>query len=90
MAFSSTLKKSDVHGSLQVQVYTADFNAVTTGHIKTGLSNIIFAVHNNEVTEGDGKVEINRDSGDTAAEPGGLLLSGFTLSDVATVIVYGN
>lgn len=90
MAFSSTVKKHDVQGTMICKVIEATFAAVTSGHIKTGLANIVAAVHNNETTEGDGKIVINKASDGTTAEKGGLYCSGFTASDVATIIVYGN
>jgi hypothetical protein len=89
MAFSSALKKRDVQGTVQVHVYDVNLAAVTTGHIKTGLSNIVFADCNNETTAG-GRVKINRNSADDAVEMGGVLLVGFTSNDVGSVMVYGN
>lgn len=90
MAFSSSVVKNDVQGTMLCKVITASFAAVTSGHVKTGLRNILFAVHNNEVTEGDGKIVINKASDGSTAEAGGLYCSGFTASDVATILVYGN
>lgn len=90
MAFSSTVQKNDVQGTMVCKVYQASFASVTSGHIKTGLSNVVFAVHNNETTEGDGKLVINKASDGSTAEGGGIYFSGFTANDVATVIVYGN
>lgn len=90
MAFSSSIKKHDVHGSLVCQIHEVKFTGVgvTSGHIKTGLSTVVFAVHNNE-TSASGKVELNRNAADTAAEPGSILLNGFTAEDVGQVMVYG-
>lgn len=89
MAFSSTLKKRDIQGTTQVQAYDVNLASVTTGHIKTGLSNIIFAVANNE-TSVTGRVKINRNSADDAVEMGGVLLIGFTSNDVGSVMIHGN
>jgi hypothetical protein len=89
MAFSSTVTKSDVQGTMICKVISASFAAVTSGAIKTGLSNIAFAVHNNEKTEGDGLMKINIASDGSTAEHGSLYFSGFTSNDVATVLVYG-
>lgn len=89
MAFSSSLKKVDQIGTTQVQYHDVNLAGVTTGHIKTGLSNILFADHNNETTAG-GRVKINRNAADNAYEAGGLLLVGFTSNDVGSVMVHGN
>jgi hypothetical protein len=88
MAFSYTIKSRDVVGTKQKMVFDVNFASVTSGHIVTGLSNVVEATFNNDVSE-DGKLEINRDSGDTATEYGSVLLNGFTADDTGTVTVYG-
>lgn len=88
MAFSYTKQKSGVMGDLQYVVYSVDFASVTSGHIPTGLSNVVFATFNNDVSE-DGKLEMNRNSADNAAEYGGVLLNSFTSNDTGTVFVIG-
>jgi hypothetical protein len=88
MAFGYTIKKQGVMGDLQYKVYTVDFASVTSGHIPTGLSNVVFATFNNDVSE-DGKLEQNRNSGDSATEYGGVLLNSFTSNDTGTVFVIG-
>jgi hypothetical protein len=89
MAFSSSLKKSDVSGTTPYKIYTCDFASVTTGHIKTGFSTVIAAFFNNGVTEGQGLVKINRNSADDAAEAGGVNVSGVTSDDTGQLIVFG-
>lgn len=90
MAFSSTLKKSDVFGTTPVKIYDVDFASVTTGHVKTGFSTVHLAFFNNGTTEAQGLVKINRNAADNAAEAGGINISGVTSSDVGQLIVYGN
>lgn len=90
MAFSSSVKNNDIHGTMICKVIVADFAAVTAGHIVTGLKNIAFASVNNEVTANKGKVAINMDVTGAIAESGSLYLSAFTANDKATVLVYGN
>lgn len=75
-------------GDLKYVVYDVNFAGVTSGHIPTGLSNVVFGVANNDVSE-DGKLEQNRNSADSAAEYGGVLLNGFTADDTGTVFVIG-
>lgn len=89
MAFSSSVKKQDVIGTMQVKIIDCDFAAVTTGHVKTGFSQVFAAVFNNGTTEAQGLVKINRDAADTVAEIGGVNISGVTLSDVGQLIVFG-
>jgi hypothetical protein len=89
MAFSSSVKKHDVQGTMILKVL--DFNAasVTSGYVKTGLRNIVFAVISNRSTAGAGKALVNIASDGTTAEQGGLFLSGLTSNDVGSVLVYG-
>lgn len=92
MPFVSSTKREDVQGTMICKVIDVSFTGagVTSGHVKTGLSNVIFAAHNNEVTA-TGRVKLNRNAADTAAEPGSIFLVGFTAEDATVqVIVYGN
>jgi hypothetical protein len=88
MAFSYVEKKKGVIGDLKYLIVEATFAAVIEGHIPTGLSNVVFAVANNEVSE-DGLLEKNMGSDGSTASYGGVYLSGFTASDVATVFIVG-
>lgn len=88
MAFTATKIKEDIVGTAKVQVYECSLASVTSGHIPTGLANVLFATFNNETSE-DGKLEKNRNAADDAAERGGVLLDGFTANDIVTVFVYG-
>lgn len=90
MAFSSSLKKEDVQGTMICKVFDLSFAGVgvTSGHVKTGLGTVVFAAHNNETTA-TGRVKLNRNADDTAAEAGSIFLAGFTAEDVGQVIVYG-
>lgn len=90
MAFSSTLKKADIFGTTQVKIFDVNFASVTTGAVKTGFSNVLFAVFNNSTTEAQGLVKPNRNAADAAAEAGTVNISGVTSSDVGQLIVYGN
>lgn len=90
MAFSSTLKKHDVVGSMQVRIFDVNFASVTTGAVKTGFSNILFCDFCNNTTEAQGLVKPNRNAADNAAEVGTINISGVTSSDVGQLIVYGN
>lgn len=90
MAFSSTLKKSDICGTTQVKFFDVNFASVTTGAVKSGFSNVLFAVFNNGTTEAQGLVKINRNAADNAAEAGTVNISGVTSNDVGQLMVYGN
>jgi hypothetical protein len=90
MAFSSTLKKSDVFGTTQVKFYDLNFASVTTGAVKTGFSNILHADFVNGTTEAQGLVKINRNAADNAAEAGTVNVSSVTSNDTGLLIVYGN
>lgn len=89
MAFSSSKVDNNISGKFQEFFFDANFASVTSGYIKTGLSNIVFADHLNNVTENDGKVSINKASDGTTFEKGGLYLSGFTSNDTARIRVVG-
>jgi hypothetical protein len=89
MAFSSSVNKQDVVGSMKVQIYSCDFAAVTTGAIKTGFSNIFAAVFNNGTTEAQGLVKINIAADGSTAEVGTVNVSGVTSNDVGQLIVFG-
>jgi hypothetical protein len=89
MAFSSSKVGDNVNGKYKELYFDADFASVTLGHIKTGLSTIIFAEHLNNTTENDGKLAINKASDGSTAEQGGLYCSGFTSNDTARIKVTG-
>jgi hypothetical protein len=89
MAFSSTSIPAEVVGTKFVKIFTCSFAAVTAGAIKTGFNHVLFAKHNNQTTEADGKLLINIASDGTTAEEGSIYFSGFTANDVAQVFVYG-
>lgn len=89
MAFSSAQVATDVHGTMECQIYTINSAGVTSGYIKTGFSNILFARLNNATTAGAGKVLINKASDGSTAEGGGLYMSGLTSNDVGEIIVFG-
>jgi hypothetical protein len=90
MAFSSSVKKHDVVGTMQVKIYDCDFASVTTGLVKTGFSNVFAAVFTNGVSEAQGLVKLNRNAADDGAEVGSVNVSGVTASDTGTLIVFGN
>lgn len=90
MAFSSSLKKRDIHGTMQFKIIDCNFASVTSGHVKTGFGTVYAAFFNNGTTEAQGLVKINRNSADNAAEAGGIHISGVTASDIGQLIVYGN
>lgn len=89
MAFSSTVKKHDVVGSMQVKVFDCNFAAVTTGLVKTGFNQILFANFVNNTTEAQGLVKPDRNAADDGAEIGSVNISGVTASDVGQLIVFG-
>lgn len=89
MAFSSSVKKQDVIGTMQVQIIDCNFAAVTTGAVQTGFKQVFAAVFNNGTTEAQGLVKINRNAADDAAEIGTVNVSGVTASDVGQLIVFG-
>lgn len=90
MAFSSTVKKHDIQGTMVMKVIAVNAAAVTSGYVKTGLRNVVFAVFNNGTTAGKGLVLINIASDGTTAEQGGVYISGLTSGDVGQLLVYGN
>jgi hypothetical protein len=89
MAFSSTVKKFDVVGTMQVKIFDCDFASVTTGLVKTGFNQILFTAFTNNVSEAQGLVKNDRNAADNAAELGSVNISGVTASDVGQLIVYG-
>lgn len=88
MAFSHDLKDQDILGTKFVKVFHLNFADVTSGHVKTGLSKVMFASCNNE-TGGVAKVAINKNAANSAAENGSIHISGATADDLATLFVYG-
>jgi hypothetical protein len=89
MAFSSSVVKHDVIGSMQVKIVSCNFASVTTGLVKTGFSQVFAAVFNNGTTEAQGLVKINRNAADDGAEVGSVNVSGVTSNDVGQLIVFG-
>lgn len=89
MAFSATKTRDNVVGNIRVAYYNADFDTVTAGHISTGFSTILFAEFLNEVTENDGRLQLNIADDGSTAEAGGLYCSGFTSNDTAIIKVEG-
>lgn len=89
MAFSSSVKKHDVVGTMQVKIFDCSFAAVTTGLVKTGFSQILYAGFTNNTTEAQGLVKPNRNAADDGAEIGSVNVSSVTSNDVGQLIVYG-
>ena len=89
MAFSSTVKKNDVVGTMNVKVFDVDFASVTTGAVKTGFNQILFSAFTNNVSEAQGLVKNNRNAADNAAEVGTINISGVTANDAGQLIVFG-
>lgn len=81
MAFSSTMKKSDIQGTTKVQYYDFDSAGVTTGVISTGLAGILHVSVCNKTTAAA--------AGKPAVDGGDVTLSGLTADDVGTVKVEG-
>lgn len=90
MAFSSSVKKHDVIGTMQVKIFDCSFASVTTGLVKSGFSNVFAAVFSNGTTEAQGLVKLNRNAADDGAEVGSVNVSGVTSNDVGQLIVFGN
>jgi hypothetical protein len=89
MAFSSTVKKHDVVGTMQVKIFDCNFASVTTGLVKTGFRQILFSSFVNNTTEAQGLVKNDRNAADDGAEIGSVNVSGVTSNDVGQLIVYG-
>lgn len=62
---------------------------MTEGIIRTGLGNVRIALHNNDTTETEGKVQKNKSAASTV-EQGAVFISGLTSNDVGEMIVIGN
>lgn len=89
MAFSSEKLREESVGALKLQIYNVNFASVTEGQIKTGLNNVVAAMFQNEVTEGQGIVQRNKNSAGSATEFGGVRVSGVTSSDTGCLMVWG-
>jgi hypothetical protein len=89
MAFSSTAVDSNISGKFIEKYFDVNFSSVTSGYVKTGLRNIVFADHLNNVTENDGRLKINFASDGSTVEQGGLYMTGFTSNDTARIRVVG-
>lgn len=88
MAFSASKVSNHVAGNLKVAFFNLDFASVTEGVIKTGFDQVRHASFENEVSEGQGKVQINKSDASTAA-PGSIFVSGVTASDTGKLMVWG-
>jgi hypothetical protein len=89
MAFSKTKEQDQLLGGLHVLVFNLNFASVTSGQFKTGLNKVIFAAFNNDVTEDQGLVKLNKDSAGTGTENGSIYISSVTSNDTGTLIVIG-
>lgn len=89
MAFSSTRTELQQLGQVTLQIHSVDFAGVTSGHIKTGMARVRAAFFNNEGTEAQGIVKINKASDGSTAEGGGIYISDVTSGDTGTLTVIG-
>jgi hypothetical protein len=83
--------KSFPIGPLRAVILTVTHTAVTTSTITKadhGLTNITACFMNNETTENDGLVQINKNSGGAAL--GSVYTTSVTSGDVCTYLIYGN
>lgn len=80
MAFSATLKRQNVAGVLRQQIWEWNAAGVTSGTIKTGLSQIDHISFNNQVTENDGKA---------VASGSDINITSVTSNDTGTISVWG-
>ena len=89
MAFSSEKVAEGQISGLKVQLWTWNAASVNEGIIRTGLSNVRIALHNNDTTEADGKIQKNKSAASTV-EQGAIFLSSVTSNDVGEMLVIGN
>lgn len=80
MAFSATLKRQSLMGNLRVQIWDVDFDGVTTGTIKSGLSAVDHISFANAVSD---------DHGILAASGSDVTISSVTSNDTGTVMIVG-
>ena len=88
MAFSYSKVSNHVAGNLKVAFFDVNFASVTEGKVQTGFAQVRHAAYENEVTEAQGKVQINK-SDATTASPGDVFVSGVTSSDTGKLMVWG-
>lgn len=88
MAFSYSKVSNHVAGNLKVEFFDLNFASVTEGVVKTGLSQVRHAAFENEVSEAQGKVQINKSDASTASA-GDIFVSGVTSSDTGKLMVWG-
>lgn len=80
MAFSATLKRQSLMGSLKVQIWDVSFASVTTGTIASGLSEVDHISFNNEVSD---------DHGISSSSGSNITISSVTSNDTGTVMIVG-
>lgn len=91
MAFTFEKTLDDVTGQTNKQVYVATFTGVTAGDIDTGFNNVVHASFNNETTApATCLMQINKDTNGSTVKGGSIHFSGFSASDVVTIVVEGN
>lgn len=88
MAFSAEKVSNHVAGNLLVAFYDLNFASVTEGVVKTGFSHVRHAAFENEVSEGQGKVQINKSAASTA-NAGSVFISSVTSNDTGKLMVWG-
>jgi len=89
MAFSATkLYEISGVGGVRTQGWDLNFASVTEGILRTGMNQVLTAVHTNEVTEADGKIQKNKSAASTT-ENGAVFCSSFTSNDTAQLVVTG-
>lgn len=88
MAFSHSLVDRQMVGGLVMEIHDLNFASVTEGIIRTGLSDVLSAVFNNEVTEDQGLVKRNTSTGSDTAN-GAVFINGVTSSDTGRLVVHG-
>lgn len=88
MAFSATKTEQQLLGAVKMQVWSLDFDSVTEGEVKTGLSQVRYANFMNEVTEGDGRTLVNKSDASTTSA-GSVFVDGATSDDTGYLLVIG-
>lgn len=89
MALTSSRTENQQLGQVNLQCHTLTFTGVTSGHVKTGLARVRAAFFNNETSEAQGIVKINKASDGATAEGGGVYISDVTSGDTGTLTVIG-
>jgi len=80
MAFSNDKKASGPFGNIKYQAHAVNFDAVTTGTVKTGFDQVYHVSFTNNVTEAAGLVTVSG---------GDVTVASVTASDTGTLLVYG-